>query len=356
VLIRTGEPPVYTPPSNFKIKIIQVPRKWRYRWIGATGEVEDSSSPWNPFDEDDNPTGYNYSDEWDRVFRYDGLQVQLQNPNGTAITTHPLAPGGIINNSALTFIIGKKTVQNGYVLPDLFYGLIEVTVKFTDPNSAVSDEDYFYILVSGHHTGLSSNDTILFDYASPTYLTDASIVNAYDSNSINSAVDYPAANNRLTIIRLTNPPPPTPTPTPYHGINIPEIAISLSPNPNSVSRLYIIVAGAQNIILGRQSSNSEIKVRGGRSGLAAFYFGPWLFDGLFRSPPSLNSNPATPLVRATYPYAINTAGAATNAFPNSYDNKMITEGDVVSSINPGGGIYNVIVGEGMDVHYPHQLH
>jgi len=106
----------------------------------------------------------------------------------------------------------------------------------------------------------------------------------------------------------------------------------------------MFVASAPNLALGRGTySTNQIKVAGDRSGLHAFYFGRWPFDGLDRSPSTLNTDfSTTPPTYKTFHFSVNAAGAA-NTSSASFLNKMISDNTAAAAPNPGGGIYNVIV-------------
>jgi len=368
VLIKTGDASVPVSSSDYQIEIQQKPRKWRYRWPGAPGE-------------DPNQLGFTGEAEYDRVFRIDGLEVQLQYAEGASkglpVTNYKdntvVDSTGKITNANLTFIIGKNRVIPGtYILPDEFYGLVEVTVRFTDKYSAVSSVDYFFILVSGHYTqvgGVGHNSTSAFDYAARAPLDAGSGAGGcisdigYDAgqpdgwtgannfmNAIQGTGSYPAVVNNLRILRLTG------------SFNMSSAALELKDDTTSESLLCMIVADNDNVILGRKAQGNggegaTILVRGNRAGLACYYFGTWPFDGLPRSPAILNNG-------ATRPFSINPAGSATTAFLYSYTNKMMVDGN---STGQTGGLYNVILDKrwygplnakkiGVDVHYPELLH
>jgi len=378
VLIKTGELVIPASTDNFKIEIKKAPAKWRYRWDNAGGEG--SRPAW----------------QYDRKFRFDGLEVQLQKvvPNGASGDGEPYTtytPATVFDNTAggnpttaiiapgnLTYIIGKEKVGSGNSLADEFYGLVEVTVRFTDSNSGVSAEDKFFILVSGHLTVAAGNpnnqhnSTDQYDYADlttmGTRLTQVGTVN--NANDFMNAVQG-AANNyskKITIIRLTG------------SFDMSDAALNLNANIGSStdvsdSTLIMIVATATGVTLGRQSSynggGTRINIRGARSGLAAFYFGKWPFDGLVDSPGVLNNS--------TEPFVVHAAGTVANANrpigPSAqYSNKMITDGTTADRTPAGGGIYNVdidpkrydttptsttyphIYESGVTIHFPNILH
>jgi len=351
VLIKTGE---VAPPSistDYMIEIKKSPRKWRYRWASPTpsGETPDATYGTPPND-------YTFvgTAEYDRIFRIGGLKVELQYATGSNKgepvtdyhTSSVVSSTGEINNDELIFIIGKERVipyeklPPGYTLPDEFYGLIEVTVRFTDMRSGVSSDDFFFILVSGHYSGGGNNSTIAFDYADPVYMITGNVSAQSTSNCIytvlanHSSDPNVAVNgfekavsegviNKLRVVRLSG----------SFDMNNP--ALNVGANGTGESTLIMIVAINDDIILGRQSATgggSRILVRGDRASLASFYFGTWPFAGLPRSPSSLED---------TRSFSVSSA-ATYSAFSSlNYSNKMIVDGGAQGMDN--GGLYKVLL-------------
>jgi len=318
------------------------------------------------------------------MFRVGGLVVELQYATGAKKgqpvtdyhTSSVVNSSGVINNSDLTFIIGKqRVIPNNYTLPDEFYGLVEVTVRFTDMRSGVTTpDDSFFILVSGHYSGGGNNSTSAFDYADPVHMATGNsaasqatanciyTVRANTPNDQNqSANDFmtglqSGVVNKLRIIILSG------------SFDMSAAALNVTDAGNGESVLCMIVAAYDDIILGRKgtgTTGTTIEVRGNRAALAAYYFGTWPFAGLTRSPSSLGD---------TKPFSINSGGAAATNFPVSYNNKMIVDGnsEKVNGI-PVGGLYNVLLDKryygpepvnpgdpprkiGVNVSYPHLLH
>jgi len=357
VLIRTGDVFVPVPSISFKIRIKTVPKKWRYRWIGAPGEVNNPASPWYP-GVSGALTGYNYSDEWDRTFRYDGLEVELlRTSNNTLIELgdpdaayFPVNASGILDPASLSYTIGTNPpmqLYNGYDLADEFYGLIKVTVEYRHINDILSNAESFYILVSGHYTQTSgidspNNSTTTFDYAALTHMNTVGAVNSTACQvTVTQANGLPGGlrqaleglKNNLRIILLNN------------TIEIDEPSLNVN---KGEATLFMIMSIGNNMILGRGSkggsNGNQIIIQGNRANLSAFYFGKWPFEGLWNSPFA---------VGATKEYSLNAGGRATSSFTRVFDNKMIIDG---GSFGGNGGIYNVDIGPGVDVYYPLYLH
>jgi len=354
VLMKTGDVPIPTISTDFIIRIKTPPNKWRYRWSSdITGGYH---SPNNPSGETPAGTAPIHA-EYDRVFRYTGLVVELLHASSPydPIMTNTLAPGGIIDNTALRFYIGKDRIlpnhsSGNYVLPNEFYGIIEIIVRFTDPKSNISADDKFYILASGDH-----ERTRWFDYANPADISsrifDVPKVNNDPTtyNFVDIKNDIANGNkNRITIVRLTGSVTMNDT-----------IQLNLDTHNNNgndkdklfdEATLIIFVASAQNITLGRGgngTTGNRIEFTGQGSSLAGLYFGKWPFDGLARSPSILNSPaapppPATPTY-ATYPFTINVVGPHSGTANPPIINKFITDS------TGNGGMFNVIVGDGMNI-------
>jgi len=356
VLIKTGDVPVPSLSSDFIIRIKTKPEKWRYRW--STNDYRSitdypTSSSYNSGDPVNETLGSppNTTWEFDRVFRYDGLEVELReaNPPNNLITNDPHYASmmedqnlGIISNSMLHFYIGKERVLPNYpsgsptiyVLPNEFYGLIEVTVRFTDTSTGIWAEDVFYILASGNH-----QRTYMFDYANHATIFSRviDVPTGYDFSILQNNIQN-AGNNVITIVRLTG------------NVNMTGFELNLPDNNRLFNRatLIMFVAGGQNagnqpFILGRGSyapittgTGPVIQFNENGSVLAALYFGKWPFDGLLRSPTKLNTSEGYP----TYPFTIYTDRSITNDNNPLFNNKMITD----SSKN--GGIFNVKLGGG----------
>jgi len=303
VLIKTGQASVPVMSGEFKIKILQVPAKWRYRY------------PSDPADSN-------------RAFSYTGLQVQLQDIHGEPKTNDPRVqtPNSIIPNTLLSFKIGGVSVSSGYQLPDIFYGLIEVTVIYTDTQSYLSAEDKFYILASSNYT-----TTMKFDYANLTTMN-SRIIDVNNTTQWQTLFNLTNNLNHITIIRLGG------------SFNIAATTLQTSSVPNIDGGLFMIVASAPNVILGRGGSGYRIDIASDNSGLVAFYFGKWPFDGLSGSPVLLNTTNALPDgPHPTYPFTVHAGG--TTADPNVFSTKMITDQKTFQDNSVGGGIYNVDLDE-----------
>jgi len=328
---------------EFKIVVSQVPGKWRYRRSNAQNGGSQPSGE-----------SGNAEAEYNRIFQIGalgglgGLEVQK-----FTMTNNPMndfSGSNIIPNGDLKFIIGGKEISPGTALPDEFYGLIPVTVKYTDPLSFISATDEFLILASSNYAS-----TIAFDYANLTDLNAA--VNNSSHPIVNSDNDFlnnlnGSAYNTIHIIRLGT------------SFDIPDITLQASPNGSTPrSRLYIFVATSNNIILGRGGSGAtgnRIGLNGDNSGLVAFYFGRWPFDGLRNSPANLNGT--------TRKFTVNAGGSYTAPNTNTITRKMISDATTASV---DGGIYNVDLDEkkyqtsagppavfdsGIVVNFPHLLH
>jgi len=352
VLIQTGEVSAPVVGEDFIIKILHAPDKWRYRWkIGsATGAGTRTTSPPN---EVANPVlgtgGANPVSEYDREFRHAGIIVQVLNAN----SKEPMEISGLTHNygayiaiayeDKLQFYIGGSRVpSSGYILPEEYYGLVEVTVKLTNPSKGITREDKFYILASSNYTqdrGGNDGDTSVLDFADPKTLA-SNIVNVTTSNDFLNLMNP----QTLTIFRL------------MANVNIPQCAISL-PNPVRDAVLTIIVAGRQDLTLGRNGSTDQWKFQNDGSGLAAFYFGLWPFDNLDRSPASLNTSAGN----RTYPFSVNPVGPY-NSTSQIYFNKMlITEIDAgIHKVDLDEKLYStsnpLVSVKGVDVHHKDYLY
>jgi len=365
VLIKTGEL-IIAPPSvnNFKIEIKRAPDKWRYRWVGPNQASPVVNARDDEFEEDG--TTRNPEWEYNRVFQVDGLLVQLQHavenagpgdgepyidfdPVPSNIFIGPTYTNCYIKTEKLTYIIGRARKSPGTLLADEFYGLVEVTVRFTDGGSGVSAEDKFFILASGNlHVSTTSpvdnrhNSTDKYDYANIKNIRaclDSS--SSYYIASINSDNDFMTQvqragntnHNRIAIIRLTG------------SFDMSDAALNLNANIGgngavSDSTLIMIMATGSNVILGRKASynggGTRINIRGARSGLAAFYFGKWPFTGLRNSPLGL---------AYTMPFVVHAGGSVADVSGSNatrrFSNKMITDGTAADNSPAGGGIYNV---------------
>jgi len=358
VLIKTGNAKEPDPSSNeFKIKIITPPAKWRYRW---TGNNNDRPNPISAvLSEGSNPT-----EEYDRIFRIGpitssgpgsvGLEVQKFNMQDQAMNDFTDGSGNatnIIPYDQLTFIIGEKELPSNapgtYPLPDIFYGLVEVTVKHTNA-ALISATDKFYILVSGnYYYNLATNEsnhlkTSHYDYANLS-LMDGSATGTlsrnpivYNNNNLNDAFNSGDPANQIHIVRLGA------------SFDIPSITIQTNSGQPGNSRLYMFVsvAGSDGLILGRGGTGvngNSIKISGDNSGLTAFYFGKWPFEGLINSP-----------LANTKAFKINAGGSSANGGDGidiASNIKMIMDTNV-----PRGGIYNVDLGKGITVNRQDMLH
>jgi len=364
VLIKIGdatEPPMGS--NEFKIKIMHPPAKWRYRW--KAGESNDVPKI-NPLTTGDNG---NPEAEYDRIFRIGpitangdgsiGLEVQkfdmsdhdLNHFNNGAY----VGDGGetnVIPYDLLTFIIGEKELPSNapgnYILPDTFYGLVEVTVKHTNPE-LISATDKFFILVSGnyYYTPATNESNYLrtshYDYASLNGLNRTLTDNIPVTSATTSPGDFNGAFN-------TNDPPNS-----IHivrlgaSFDIPSMTIQTNAGTPGDSRLYMFVSVVtnDNLVLGRGGSGSNgnsITVSGDNSGLSAFFFGKWPFEGLKHSPTELNGTTKNFIVNAGGSYVNPTAITINNS------RKMITDGASL------GGIYNVDLGNGVTVNNVNMLH
>jgi len=368
VLIKTGEFSIPVVNTNFIIEVTKPPNKWRYRWT-SVGKVAGDVGYRDTEPDHESPT-YNSSQHaiYDREFFIDGLEVTMKEYGGShlPIPRYPNNSGSITNSSGvfdnnwLTFIIGEKKVEphktipgvggapateiTGYMIPDEFYGLVKVTVRFSDPYTNVSKEDTFYILVSGNYYAPGAgNSTYLFDYADPNLISsNISTVTGSDINTIDNNFNTALTNvnNQIRIIRL--------------NVGFNKIFEKTTEVIAGNSRLYIIVAGASGVTLGRGIRNGVstqgqvILIQGAASGQAGFYFGFWPFDGLESSPSSLNTSDGHP----TYPFTVNTVGMGASG-NNGYVNKFITDDrmytDQYHKPGVGGGIYNVELGKGVTI-------
>jgi len=367
VLIKTGELVITVPTDDFKIEIKRAPDKWRYRWTGTINGKTASTSEYT--------LGVAHDiGEYNRVFNTDGLKVQMQDGDGRPyltnhypyedmgvfLSTNPGDPDYcIIDPARLTYIVGRERINTGDLLDPEFYGLVEVTVRFTDRSSGVPADDYFFILVSGTYyiaTGSNiHNSTNGYDYAniadirgavgetggdSATFIAPISANPDQARNDFMGAVQNASGNNsirtnRIAIIRLTG------------SFDIAAAALNVNANIGSGisdSTLIMIVAtNASGVVtLGRLSAGGSfgerINIRGARSGLTAFYFGKWPFAGLIHSPAALAN---------TKRFIVNPGGTVASAAggPDAaplYNNKMITDGTTADrTAGIGGGIYNV---------------
>jgi len=362
VLIKTGDFSIPALGENFIIEILQVPDKWRYRWTSVSGGYSSTAGYRSTEPDHETYTSTQHA-IYDRVFDITGLQVIMKRyADDTPMKNHPTGlvgdpsnltdNDGIIYNNKLTFVIGENSASPGYILPNEFYGFVEVTVKFYDPITNVTKDDKFYVLVSGNYyaTLNQQNSTYEFDYADPKYLNDNIInVPVNDSTQLQTAIkDGTIPDNQIRIIRLNG------------SVNLDwENALNVIAGK---SRLYVFVASVSGVTLGRGPKGGSsglgemISIQGDRSGLVGFFFGQWPFDGLERSPASLNSTrtnnstppPATVITTlATYPFTINPSGRGSSFA--GYTNKMITDGRVFQLTQVGGGIYNVDLGKGITI-------
>jgi len=386
VLIKTGELRIIVPVTDFKIEIKHAPDKWRYRWTGSNGYRTAETS-----ERTDGESQPHDVWEYNRVFRTNGLKVQLQNADDGSpynsrnsyqdssifdVSGGNTVANSIIKTDNLTYIVGKKRINNGDTLAPEFYGLIEVTVRFTDQDSGVSAEDKFFILVSGCYATSGANihnSTNRYDYANiqdirgcvndnntsyQTYIAPIPATQNEARNDFMNAVQNASGNNslrtnRIAIIRLTG------------SFDIADAALNLNANVgNGISDATLIMIVATNtngtVILGRQSGyngGTRINIRGARSGLTAFYFGKWPFAGLIHSPDTLKD---------TKRFIVNAGGTVVSAAggPDAaplYNNKMLTDGATAERVPGGGGIYNVDIDpKRYDVTpgastYPHQF-
>jgi len=345
VLIKTGEIFIPSPSVEFYIKIKTPPKKWRYRNAAVTDETNDDT-----YDGKTNPWGTNYTYEWDRIFRYDGIEVELRKSSDNTLITdtvnYPVNASGILNPANLSYTIGTNPpmpLYNNYPLADEFYGLIKITVEYRHYNDVLSNAESFFILVSGNYSQPSGtvlypyNSTTQFDYANLTHMrtsgaSTSCMVTVDDANGFGTAVQ--GLINSLRIILLTNR---TSGSLPLNTIDIYEPAFNVNKGD---SALIMIMSTGSDMILGRRqrsgSNGTQIQIRGDRANLSAFYFGKWPFDGLWKSPPALNGT--------TNNYSLNAAGHATTSLPVEYGNKMIVDGN---SFGGSGGIYNVDIGPGV---------
>jgi len=350
VLIKIGdaeEPKISS--NEFYIKIIVRPDKWRYRWTGEKAGVTASTSEGsNPVEEYNrrfyiagfnsftnpqvpNVTGGLIVEKFDKATN--APVYDFDYPPTTAPLTIPTPPSGaptgktnVIPYNQLTFVIGGKDLPSNapgnYDLPEEFYGLIEITVKHTNSGN-ISATDKFYILASGNYThvktygGEPDYSTTAYDYANLTRLNaavdglanDTKIVSA--TNDLNEYFNADGV-NRLQIVRLGG------------SFDIPGVTKNTDAGQ---SRLYMFVSVAanDNLVLGRsgtQSAGTQLEFNGDNSGLTAFYFGKWPFDGLRNSPAALNGT--------TREFKINAGGTYAN--PNNIvintSRKMLVDGAV----------------------------
>jgi hypothetical protein len=305
VLIKTGDLKI-TDGTQFKIEVKHAPDKWRYRDLPKS-------------DEGSRPTA-----EYDRIFRFGGIIVELQDKNGDPFYP-PGNPLNDIDQANLRYQIGGMYINEGSRLPDNFYGLIEVTVIFTHPQNGIKAEDKFFILVSSvlYSTYDYANIDNIQTINNTAYGIYPTVIN--NTGQIQNLMnDINSSFNRIVIVRLNG------------SVNLSSSYTiqcnKVLPNGPDQTRLLMFVSTAanDNVVLGRASDGSRINISGTSSGLAAFYFGKWPFAGLTDSPP---------LLANTRNFTVN--ASATNS------SKMITDNNITTTI--GGGIYNVKTGKGLTV-------
>ena len=373
VLIKTGHIPPPALPGNYILKLVQRPAKWQY-----TLATNDNN----------------------RRFEVDELQVDLYKGN-TLIRTIPY--------DELEFIIGKSKVNAfwtnprppaptlpSYVFDNMFFGLIEVTVSYTEPTSGQILKVPFYVLVSGMGYDLARNFRIVHIYTGDTNPGGTGTLKSwYDANhppnpgkqisgsephdKINNTIDNPEAGYTVIVIL-------------HESFDFRASGTNLNPS-GSAPTLFIFVAGARlemdgstivdnnttpitytrnyydagdpagdtftltspDVVIGRRLMQSgttkgsritqKITSPAGMSGIISYYFGDWPFSSKIAG------------VGNTYPFKINTRGhfsqwvASMNASdpgtaPNIFTNKLITDGFKIDATEDGG-VFNVKVGLGM---------
>ena len=360
VLIKTGHIQV-TLGTGIKIKIITRPFKWQY--------------PVSPANRD---------------FDVSGLRVDLLFNNDAFIRTIPY--------DELDFIIGKAVVNatwsapippspNGtpYSFDNMFFGIIEVTVRYTEPSNGLIMTDTFYVLVSGMGYNLANFGKVVHIYNGTTS-ANAVIQSWYDTNNNGIAPAITGTTPEEKLERLfTNPPYGMSVLIVLHeSFNINDMNLNPSfPSNSPAPTLFFFIAGPRrngaavvdddttvingttDVVIGRKSKTTtgaapyivqgnsiiqQITNPAGMNGLIAYYFGEWPFNGTVAGVPA-----------NTYSFRVNTRGTYANVGstiddtplgtpPNNYTNKMITDGFLWWSTPKGdGGIYNVKVGPGANI-------
>jgi hypothetical protein len=342
VLIRTGHVQEVVS-DNIKIKVVTKPTKYQYP-ISGSGWMND------------------------RVFDITGLRVDLVYDDIPETFIRTLA------YDELDFIIGRTEVLarwqtpippspplSPYSFAQNFWGIIEITVRYTHTSGKIVDT-FFYVLVSGGGYNLSNFAKIVHIYDnSASNGTNAAWETANTTGSPN--VTGNDATARFSAL-INNAPAGSSTFVIFHN-NFNLTLQTLNQSGNAAPRLFFMVAGEEwntagagsvipgpsAITIGRGSAGTgaapylnvgnsiihNITSPPGMNGINAYYFGMWPFSG------------AAPGSNATYPYTINTRNVYSNA-AYLYDNKMLTDGFLWnSSPQSDGGIYNVKVGPGVTV-------
>jgi len=340
VLIQTGHTQTIIG-DDIKIVVVNKPNKYQYPASGS---------------------GWFY----DRVFDITGLKVELRYTNDVLIRE--------LAYDELEFIIGRSYVDPRWQTPippahsatpysfaSSFWGIIEVTVRYTHTSGLIV-EDAFYVLVSGGGYNLSTFSKTVHIYNNSATNGVNSEWDTANSTGLPNVTGDSAAGRFESLIN--GAPAGTSTLVVFHN-SFNMNGMVLNQSGNDAPRLFFMVAGEEwdtagagsviagpsHITVGRGSNGTgtvpylnignaivhNITNPPGMNGINAYYFGVWPFSGL--APGSIQ----------TYPYTINTR----NVYNNSvylYDNKMLTDGFLWNdSPKSDGGIYNVKVGPGVTV-------
>jgi hypothetical protein len=367
VLIKTGHITASLG-DGIKIKIITKPNKWQYL-----------VAPSN------------------RDFDISGLGVDLLYNNDDFIRTIPY--------DELDFIIGKAVVNatwnpappnppptgTPYSFDNMFFGIIEVTVRYTEPSNGLIMTDTFYVLVSGMGYNLGNFGKVVHIYNGTTS-ADPTIQSWYTTNNTGIAPAITGTTPQEKLERLfTNPPYGISVLVVLHeSFDINDMNLNPTfPTANPAPTLFFFVAGSRrtatntvvddnttvingttDIVMGRASKSTtgaapfvvqgnsviqNITNPAGMNGLIAYYFGEWPFSGTVPGVPA-TTYPFRVTTRGTYAninttslnnYDMNVNPSATGTTGTPYQNKMITDGFLWWDTPKGdGGIYNVKVGPG----------
>jgi len=361
VLIGTGTPERTS--RDYTIRIKELPNKWQYsgsttsaRALNINGLVVELITT------DDVPVvigNINYNDLSFRIDRYS------KNAEWTANSS----PG-------YEYTVPGSAPRVPYSFPPEFYGIIEVIVEYHDSAAQKTYSASFLVLITNSTAGAPatvpganfnniSTDNIvhLYDWTYTSTAAGKPLQGAkaeWDTFRGKSSATISSYNNAAEKFRnaLDNIVANTTTIFIVHH----SFTFFDGGNPNinlgeGIPGMFMIIAADDDgdpnnnnnnqIILGRRGTPpylARITHQLSGTGLNGYYFGAWPF----KTPPNGITTTNFPAVTKTFTVDCRGVGV-TNPIPTTFKVLIDNSTSAPSDVGPGGGIYNVRVGDGMNI-------